>query len=375
LNTQSKIHFQLFLAILLSLWGSDYSANLTAAAAEKTTTTKLHGGISTLAGAMSGAGISIEASTLPTTITRVRMGTPAAYAGVCQGDKLIQGAIGTNSMQLLIDRGGKRYSVNLRYTPDDLVVTAAKKKEQMKLAAALSKDADWKTLKQYDIALLIDASGSMDSQLEGTSESKWQWCRDQIYSFAQEAQTLGSGPFDFCTFNTSEQLKQNCTAAEARTIMTMLQPENGTDLSTPLERLLSARLQKAHNRPYLVVIVSDGMPNGGAPVEQVVINTARKLKSDKDLRILFLQIGNDSSGQILADYLDNDLVMEGAPFDIVSSIESNDLVELGLRRGLVAAMNKSGSSFKQSNPQIEAELAKVRAELARLRAQNANQAK
>ena len=74
-------------------------------------------------------------------------------------------------------------------------------------------------------------------------------------------------------------------------------------------------------------------------------------------------------------YLDNDLIMEGAPFDIVSSIESDDLVDLGLRRGLIAAMNKSGSEFKQSNPQIEAELAKVRAELARLRALNAGQTK
>lgn len=359
--------------------GSGHKVTHTSTSAPNTSIT-LRGGISALAGACAGAGISIEASTLPTTITKVRMGTPAAYAGVCQGDRLIQGAIGSNSMQLLIDRGGKRYSVNLRYTPDNLVITERKKKEQLRLAAELSKDADWKTLKQYDIALLIDASGSMENELEGAGESKWQWCLEQIYSFAQEAQTLGNGSFDFCTFNTQTQRRQRCTAPEARLLMTMLRPEGGTDLSTPLADMLHARLKEQHTRPYLVVIVSDGMPNQGPPVEQVIIDTAKQMKHEQDMRIIFLQIGNDGSGKLLANYLDNSLVMEGAPFDIVSSIQSEDLVDLGLRRGLVAALNQgvrdsAGTGFKQANPQMDAELARVRAELARLRAQNAGQAR
>ncbi|MBS2009300.1 MAG: hypothetical protein JST01_19760 [Cyanobacteria bacterium SZAS TMP-1] len=108
------------------------------------------------------------------------------------------------------------------------------------------------------------------------------------------------------------------------------------------------------------------------------------MKHEQDIRIIFLQIGNDSSGKLLANYLDNSLVMEGAPFDIVSSVQSEDLVDLGLRRGLVAALNQgmrdragtlAGTGFKQANPQVDAELARVRAELARLRAQNAGKAR
>jgi hypothetical protein len=329
----------------------------------------LHGGISALATACAGSGISIEASTLPTTITKVRMGTAAAYAGVQEGDKLIDGSIGANHMQLLIERAGKRYSLSLRYTPDNLVKTRQNKKEQMRLAAEASKDSDWKTLKQYDIALLIDASGSMEGAVDRSGETKWQWCLEQIYAFAKEAQTLGRGAFDFCVFENQHRLKQNCTADEARQIMVSTRPGGGTDLSTPLEEILSDRLKKPQPRPLLIVIVSDGMPNSGIPVEQVVIATA------KNVKILFLQIGNDDAGKVLANYLDNDLVAEGAPFDIVNSIGSDDLLDLGLRRGLIAAMNKSGSEFKESNPQIEAELAKVRAELARLRALNAGQTK
>lgn len=341
------------------------------APAETHSSMTLHGGISALAGACAGSGITIEASTLPTTITKVRMGSPAAYAGVVDGDKLLQGNVGPNNMQLLIERAGKRYSVSLRYTPDNLVATRQNKKDKRRLAAEASKDADWKTLKQYDIALMIDASGSMQSPLAQFGESKWQWCLEEIYSFAKEAQTLGRGPFDFCIFENQHQLTQNCTADQARQIMTTQRPGGGTDLSTPLEQILSDRLSKPQTRPLLVVIVSDGMPNEGVPVEQVVIAAAKKMKSEKEIKILFLQIGGDAAGKVLADYLDNDLTLEGAPFDIVSSIESDDLVDLGLRRGLIAAMNKSGSGFQQSNPQIEAELAKVRAELARLRAQNA----
>jgi hypothetical protein len=375
--SQPIVVFCTALAPIVSLLGPGFHTAVWAkgAPAETHSTVTLHGGISALAGACAGSGITIEASTLPTTITKVRMGSPAAYAGVLDGDRLLQGNIGANTMQLLIERAGKRYSLSLRYTPDNLVATRQNKRDKMRLAAEASKDSDWKTLKQYDIALMIDSSGSMDSPLAQVGESKWQWCLEQIYSFAKEAQTLGRGPFDFCVFENRHELTQNCTADKAREIMTNHRPGGGTDLSTPLQEILADRLSKPRQRPLLVVIVSDGMPNQGVPVEQVVIENTKQMKSAKDIKILFLQIGSDHAGKVLADYLDNDLTMEGAPFDIVSSIESDDLVDLGLRRGLIAAMNKSGGEIKQLNPQIEAELAKVRTELARLRAKNAGPTK
>jgi len=336
---------------------------------------KLRGGISALAGACAGAGITIEASTLPTTITKVRLGSPAAYGGILDGDQLLQGTIGSNTMQLLIERGGKKYSLNLRYTPDNLAATKQSTKDKLRLSAEATKSSDWKTLKQYNIDLLIDASGSMQGYLANSGESKWQWCLEQIYSFAREAQTLGNGPFDFCTFQNEHQLKKNCTADQAKQIMTTTQPFGGTNLSAPLEEILTERLAKPNARPLLVVIVTDGMPNLGPPVEQVIISACKNLKSDTQVKILFLQIGNDSAGKVLADYLDNDLPLEGARFDIVSSIESEDLEGLGLRRGLIAALNKSGSGNRTPSPEIEAQLAKVRAELARLRAQRASQSR
>lgn len=339
--------------------------------AEKPDSLTLHGGISALAGACAGSGITIEASTLPTTITKVRMGSPAAYAGVVEGDQLLQGAIGQNTMQLLIDRAGKKYSLSLRYTPDNLTATKQNHREHRRLAAAATQEADWKTLKQYDIALMIDASGSMQGPLAQSGESKWQWCNEEIYAFAKEAQTLGRGGFDFCIFENTHQMKQNCNADQAREIMTNTRPGGGTDLSTPLQEIISDRLGSPRTRPLLIAIVTDGLPNQGVPVEQVIIDTAKRIKSAREIKILFLQIGGDSAGKVLAHYLDDDLTGEGAPFDIVSSIESDDLVDLGLRRGLIAAMNKTGSELSQSDPEIQAELAKVRAELARLRALNA----
>ncbi|MBU6451068.1 MAG: hypothetical protein KGS72_04765 [Cyanobacteria bacterium REEB67] len=331
-------------------------------------TTTLHGGISALAGACAGAGITIEASTLPTSITKVRLGSPAAYAGLQDGDKLLQGNLNSNNMQLLIERAGKRYGITLRYTPDDLVAGHRNKANNLRLSAEATKSSDWKQLKNYDIALMIDASGSMQSPVDRNGQTKWQWCLEQIYAFGKEAQTLGNGPFEFCTFDLSHNLKAACTADQARQLMLATRPTGGTDLSTPLAEIINDRLSARLPRPFIIVIVSDGMPNGGIPVEQVIIEASKRLRSASELKILFLQIGDEPAGKVLANYLDNDLTMEGAPFDIVSSINSDNLLQLGLRRGLIAALNQSSVAAATPNPEIEAELARVRAELARLRA-------
>ena len=353
-------------------------AQCLAAKDQKQSALTLHGGISALAGACAGAGITIEASTLPTSITKVRMGSPAAYAGVCDGDQLLKGSLGANTMQLLIERGGKRYGINLRYTPDNLVQQKQTKNSPAKrrLAAQATQDQDWKKLKQYDITLLVDSSGSMQESLpDSGADSKWQWCVDEIFSLAQEAQRLGSGHFDLCTFSDSHQMTPNCTAEQARTVLNNVRPGGGTDLGTPVQEILDDHTGDKSQKPFLLVIVTDGMPRMGKKVEDVIIEAAKRVKSNQQVKILFLQIGNDTSGKVLADYLDNDLVQEGAPYDLVSSIESDQLVDLGLRRGLIAALNKAENQSQKSNPQLDAELAKVRAELARLRAQKTGQSK
>jgi hypothetical protein len=343
------------------------------------TTTVLTGHVNVLAGACASAGITIEATTLPTRITKVRIGSPAYYAGVAENDQVLQGLLGANTMQLRFERDHKQYVVNLRYNPDNLSPLAQKPAKvhlsggqshsQLRLAAEATKDADWKQLKQYDITVLLDSSGSMGAALSSVGESKWNWCQEEIYSLAQEAENLGHGTFDLCTFNSTYELTLGCNAEKSKQILSAIKFGGGTNLDQPLEDILYRCFRGPHQRPMLIVVITDGlMSNKG--IENLLIDTAQKLKSPQEVRLLFLQIGDDPAGQRLAEILDHDLVLMGAPYDIVDSLNSDQLLQLGLRRGLITAMSRTKPApATRSADDVRAELECVRAELARLRAE------
>ena len=76
-----------------------------------------------------------------------------------------------------------------------------------------------------------------------------------------------------------------------------------------------------------------------------------------------MQIGR-GNGQVLADFLDTQLTGEGAPYDIVSSIEWNELSRIGLRSGLIAALNKPADSGGALDPERAAAFADLRRRMA-----------
>lgn len=341
----------------------------------------LSGQVNMLAGACAAAGITIEATTLPTRITQVRMGSPAYYSGVLENDRVIQGSLGKNIMMLKIERNKQIYAINLRYTPDNLYRPVQRSEgahgrpkdhSQLRLQAALTKDSDWKQLKQYQIAVLLDSSGSMGAPVASGGESKWQWCQQEIYSFGQEAEQLGNGSFDLCTFAGDYDYVPGCNAEKSREILSKKICEGGTELEPPLTNVIDRYFASPRKRPLLVVIITDGiMAHRG--LEDILIDTAKRLKSPESVRILFLQIGEDQAGEHLARILDQDLMVMGAPYDIVESVTSGELLSIGLRRALVAGLahkqDAEGGDKERSAGDVRAELERVREELSRLRSQ------
>lgn len=354
----------------------------------------LSGEVNVLAGACASSGISIKDSKLPTVIEKVRMGSAAAYAGLAAGDRILNGQIGQNKMFLAIERGGKKYTVALQYTPDNLAADAAREaarnnpnlkllagattvttpEQERKLeaarvlAAAATESVDWRTLKSYEIVVMVDSSGSMDDRLTSPPMTKWEWCSKEIYNLAKEAEKLGSGGFTLCAFQSDHEMFTNCTAATVRQLMQNRRPGGGTDLATPLTEVIDKHFKNAKRKPLLVVVITDALVSNDE-IENVLIDAAKRIRSPLEAQFLFLQLGDDPSGQELAQILDDELTTLGAPYDIVSSITSDPLVSFGLRRGMIAAMTKAPETRhvkKAATPSEE--LARVREELKRLRA-------
>jgi Mg-chelatase subunit ChlD len=340
----------------------------------------LSGEVNVLAGACAASGITIKDNKLPTVIEKVRMGSAAAYAGLAQGDRVLNGQIGQNKMFLAIERAGKKYTVALQYTPDNLAADAAreaaKKNPNLKLsaavtspeqerkleaarvlAAAATESVDWRTLKNYEIVVMVDSSGSMDDRLNSPPMTKWEWCSKEIVSLAKEAERLGSGGFTLCTFESNHEIFTNCTAANVRhCIMT----GGGTNLASPLNEVIDRHFKNVNRKPLLVVVITDALVSNDE-IENILIAASKRVRSPQEAQFLFLQLGDNAAGQELAQILDNELTTLGAQYDIVSSITSDPLVSLGLRRGMIAAMTKAPETRhtkKAATPSEE--LARVR---------------
>jgi Mg-chelatase subunit ChlD len=351
----------------------------------------LSGEVNVLAGACAASGITIKDNKLPTVIEKVRMGSAAAYAGLAEGDRVLNGQIGENKMFLAIERAGKKYTVALQYTPDNLAADAAReaarKNPSLKLsaavttpeqerkleaarilAAAATESVDWRTLKNYEIVVMVDSSGSMDDMLNSPPMTKWEWCSKEIVSLAKEAERLGSGGFTLCTFESDHEIFTNCTAANVRQFLRNRHPGGGTNLATPLNEVIDRHFKNANRKPLLVVVITDALVSNDE-IENILIAASKRVRSPQEAQFLFLQLGDDAAGQELAQILDDELTTLGAQYDIVSSITSDPLVSFGLRRGMIAAMTKAPETRhakKAATPSEE--LARVREELRRLRA-------
>ena len=378
-------------SLLLCLLSSQLGVSQAISAPQTKSSVTLSGEINVLAGACAAAGITLKDNKLPSVVQKVRMGSAAAYGGLAEGDRIINGQIGQNKMFLAIERAGKKYTIALQYTPDNLAADAAREaarrnpslklatgataEEERKLeaarvlAATATEKVDWSTLRSYDIVVMVDSSGSMDDKLTSPPITKWEWCCKEIYNLAKEAERLGSGGFTLCTFESDHEIYTNCTAASVRQFLQNRKPGGGTDLATPLSEIIDKHFKNAKRKPLLVVCITDALVSNDE-IENVLIGASKRIHSPQEAQFLFLQLGDDPSGQELAQILDDELTTIGAPFDIVSSITSDPLTSFGLRRGMIAAMTKAPETRhvkKVGSPSEE--LARVREELRRLRTQ------
>ncbi len=296
----------------------------------------------------------------------VRMGSTAFYKGVAVGDK-VKNLTGTNDLfTLTIEREGQTYQVALKaLTPslasasplkssvahDDkdlpipLVSVSQDKIPILDVAEKKRKDAE-KKLVQYDIELIIDITGSMQDKDGTGDQTKFQWCHEQIRNFAQ---LLGEyqKTFTITTFNTSFDTERHCNANRVEQLYATIVPRGGTDLVDPLMSRLNDSLENRRpGRATLIAVITDGMPN--VPKDPRVVNRAlvdftQKMAKADDVVVTFLQIGDTFDGKSFCIDLDDNLVNEGAKFDIVDTKTFDDLKNEGLTSALVDAITEKRS--------------------------------
>lgn len=185
-------------------------------------------------------------------------------------------------------------------------------------------------LRDRDYTIIIAKTASERSINPPKFAERWTTAESSILTLIQKCQDFDPdgitlyvscrSPEEICMFKKYEQVK----AVELAQIVQAGYPPEKVDLQTVMESALesyfnrkSARQTKQNGE--LILVLLDGEPSDRMAIAKLIKNTTHQLDSDQELRINFVQIGDDGIAHGFLNALDENLQSVGAKFDIVST--------------------------------------------------------
>lgn len=208
-------------------------------------------------------------------------------------------------------------------------------------------DQELKQLSTHDIVIMQDRSSSMGEKdyfpMVSDKISKWQWCMSQSMDLTRQTLRLPKFGFTLVVFSSQYDVYQNVRLQQLPSIIA--NSRNGifigTKLAAPMHDQLSQYFQRRATgtaRPLIIAVITDGKPQDEHDLRDVIVQATQMMKTPGEIKIKFLQIGNDDEGRKKLDKLDHRLVDRGARFDIVGVESFHELANEGLPRALLRAI-------------------------------------
>lgn len=198
-------------------------------------------------------------------------------------------------------------------------------------------------LDKRDYTLIIDKSGSMSNTERSTNKSRWEIVKESTLALARKCDQLDADGITVYVFSGKFKRYDNVSAAKVEQIFQENEPMGGTNLTAVLQDAVNSFFQRKKLNQIkageTIIIITDGEPDDRRSVFEVIIEATRRLTSDEELALSFIQVGNDSSATDFLKALDDKLMSIGANFDIVDTITLSDMEDMTLSEVLLSAIN------------------------------------
>ncbi|KAB8331381.1 VWA domain-containing protein [Scytonema tolypothrichoides VB-61278] len=199
-------------------------------------------------------------------------------------------------------------------------------------------------LENRDYTLIIDKSGSMATQDQKGSRSRWVAAQESTFALASKCEQLDPDGITVYLFSGRFKRYENVTSSKVLQIFQENDPSGTTDLAGVLKHATDNYFQrkaagetKANGETILVV--TDGEPDDRKAVMKVIIEASRQMDRDEELGISFIQVGTDAQATRFLKVLDDELQSAGAKFDICDTITIEDMEDMTLSEVLLNAIN------------------------------------
>ncbi|QDL09860.1 hypothetical protein DP113_19915 [Brasilonema octagenarum UFV-E1] len=199
-------------------------------------------------------------------------------------------------------------------------------------------------LDNRDYTLIIDKSGSMATQDQKGSRSRWVAAQESTFALASKCEQLDPDGITVYLFSGRFKRYENVTSSKVLQIFQENDPSGTTDLAGVLKHATDNYFQrKAAGATQVngetILVVTDGEPDDRKAVMKVIIEASRHMDRDEELAISFIQVGTDAQATRFLKVLDDELQGAGAKFDICDTITIEDMEDLTLSEVLLNAIN------------------------------------
>lgn len=200
-------------------------------------------------------------------------------------------------------------------------------------------------LENRDYVLVIDKSGSMSACDTLSGKSRFEEAKESTIALANAVQPYDADGITLITFAGTFKTFENTTSAKVEQIFKENQPMGGTTLAPVLKSVFesyNSRKAKGQTKPNgeMLIIITDGQPSDETEVAKEIVKFTKTLNNgDDEYGIAFFQVGKDAEAKRFLMKLDDDLVSQGAAYDIVDTKTMEELENIGVTEALMAALN------------------------------------
>jgi hypothetical protein len=201
-------------------------------------------------------------------------------------------------------------------------------------------------LDNRDYTLIIDKSGSMSTKDQAGGRSRWDVIQESTRALAAKCEEFDPDGITVYTFSTKFRRYDQVTAIRVDQIFLENEPIGRTEMADVLNDAFQSYFQrkasgqaKPNGEKFLVV--TDGQPDNRDLVMAAIIQASQEMDRDKELAVTFIQIGSDPDATKFLKLLDDDLTKADAKFDIVDTINIQEIEEenISLKEVLLNATN------------------------------------